>query len=86
MMDLSLMSHVVSLGVWNWFIVAAIFFILELAAPGAFMLWLGLAATLVGVLSLAVTWAWAGAACRVRGACHCPGAGMAALRGQGGGR
>jgi inner membrane protein len=38
--------------------VAAIFFILELAAPGAFMLWLGLAATLVGVLSLAVTWAW----------------------------
>ena len=37
-----------SLGSWNWFILAAFFLLLELLAPGTFMLWLGLSAMLVG--------------------------------------
>jgi membrane protein implicated in regulation of membrane protease activity len=47
-----------SLGTWNWFIAAAVFLLLELMAPGAFMLWLGLSAILVAVISLVVVWSW----------------------------
>lgn len=49
---------IVSLGVWNWFIGAAILFAIELVAPGTFMMWLGLSALLVGLISLAVDWPW----------------------------
>ena len=49
---------IVSLGVWNWFILGAAFLILELFAPGAFMLWLGLAALMVGVISFGIDWSW----------------------------
>ena len=44
---------------WHWFILAAILIILEVFAPGAFMLWIGIAAGVVGaVLYLvpALTW------------------------------
>ena len=34
------------------------FFVIELVAPGAFMLWLGLSALLVGIISLLVDWPW----------------------------
>src|SRR2546423_14164955 len=43
---------------WNWLILSAIFFLLELLAPGAFMLWLGLSALLVGIISFLVEWPW----------------------------
>ena len=33
---------ILSLGAWNWFIVAAVLLLLEVMAPGTFMLWLGL--------------------------------------------
>jgi membrane protein implicated in regulation of membrane protease activity len=46
------------LGVWNWLILGAVFLGLELIAPGAFMLWLGLAALVVGLISFAVDWSW----------------------------
>jgi membrane protein implicated in regulation of membrane protease activity len=49
---------IVSLGSWNWFILAALLFLLELLAPGMFMLWLGLAAILVGLISSFVVWSW----------------------------
>jgi inner membrane protein len=49
---------IVSLGAWNWFIVAALFLLIELVAPGAFMVWLGLSAILVGIISTAVVWSW----------------------------
>jgi len=52
------MDLIVSLGQWNWFILAAVLFAIELVAPGTFMLWLGLSAILVGVISLAVDWPW----------------------------
>jgi membrane protein implicated in regulation of membrane protease activity len=51
-------SGFASLGAWNWFIVAAIFLGLELLLPGVFMLWLGLAAIMVGVISLAAVLSW----------------------------
>ncbi len=35
---------------WYWWVLAAIFFAFELAAPGAFLLWLGFASTLSGFI------------------------------------
>ena len=46
------------LGIWAWFIDGVVLMIAEVFAPGAFLLWLGLAAFLVGVLSLVVDWSW----------------------------
>jgi membrane protein implicated in regulation of membrane protease activity len=53
-----LMDFITTLGKWNWLVLAAAFFLIELVAPGAFMLWLGLSALLVGVISLFVEWPW----------------------------
>ena len=53
-----MMSWFVSLGVWNWFILGAVFLLLEVLAPGTFMLWLGISAILVGAISFAVVWTW----------------------------
>ena len=52
------MDLLISLGVWNWFIAGGILLALEVAAPGAFMLWLGLSALLVGAISLLFPWPW----------------------------
>ena len=51
-------SWIVSLGSWNWFILAALLLLLEVLAPGSFMLWLGLSAILVGIISAAIAWSW----------------------------
>jgi membrane protein implicated in regulation of membrane protease activity len=48
----------VTLGTWNWLIFGFILMALELAAPGVFMFWLGLAALLVGLLSFVFTTSW----------------------------
>lgn len=37
-----------SLGGWNWVIAGLVMLILELVAPGVFLLWIGVAAALVG--------------------------------------
>jgi inner membrane protein len=47
-----------SLGIWDWFIAGGVLLVLEILAPGVFMLWLGLAAILVGLLSLLIDWPW----------------------------
>jgi membrane protein implicated in regulation of membrane protease activity len=47
-----------SLGVWDWFIAGGVLLVMEVLAPGVFMLWLGLAALLVGAISLVVDWPW----------------------------
>jgi len=47
-----------ALGPWEWFIVGGLLLVLEVLAPGVFMLWLGLAAMLVGAISLVVDWSW----------------------------
>jgi inner membrane protein len=53
-----MIDYIITLGAWNWLILGAVFLTLELAAPGAFMLWLGLAALAVGLISFAVDWSW----------------------------
>jgi membrane protein implicated in regulation of membrane protease activity len=53
-----IVSFLSSLGVWNWFILGGVLMIVEALAPGTFMLWLGLAAVAVGVLSLLLPWPW----------------------------
>jgi inner membrane protein len=52
------MDFLGSLTMWHWLIAAAIFFVIELIAPGAFMLWLGLSSLLVGAISYFVVWPW----------------------------
>ena len=47
-----------SLGAWNWFIVGGLLLVVEVLAPGVFMFWLGLAALVVGTLSLLIDWSW----------------------------
>jgi membrane protein implicated in regulation of membrane protease activity len=53
-----MIDAILTLGVWNWFILGALFLMLELFAPGAFMLWLGLAALAVGIISFGIDWSW----------------------------
>jgi membrane protein implicated in regulation of membrane protease activity len=43
-----------SLGAWDWFIAGGVLLVLEALAPGVFMFWLGLAAMLVGAISMYV--------------------------------
>jgi inner membrane protein len=60
-----MMPFIVTLGAWKWIILGAILLALELAAPGAFMMWLGLSAVLVGFLSFIwpdLSWQWQGVA------------------------
>ncbi len=53
-----MMPLLVSLGPWKWIILGVILFGLELVVPGAFMMWLGIAAILVGLISFAIDWSW----------------------------
>lgn len=39
-----------NLNYWQWWVIALIFIIIEMFAPGAFMLWLGIAAAVVGLV------------------------------------
>jgi membrane protein implicated in regulation of membrane protease activity len=48
----------VTLGTWNWLIFGMLLMGLELLAPGVFLLWLGLAALLVGLLSFVINPSW----------------------------
>ena len=53
-----MIDYLITLGAWNWLILGAVFLALELVAPGAFMLWIGLAALAVGLISFAIEWSW----------------------------
>ena len=53
-----MLTALTSLGSWDWFIAGAVLLVLELLAPGVFMLWLGLAALLVGAISQFIDWDW----------------------------
>ncbi len=45
-------------GSWTWWIAACVLLILELMAPGVFLVWLGVAAAAVGVIELAIDLSW----------------------------
>jgi inner membrane protein len=47
-----------SLGPWSWIILGPVLVGLELVAPGVFLIWLGLAAVLTGVLDVALGLSW----------------------------
>jgi len=53
---------VTELGPWSWWIVGLVFLGLEILIPGVFLLWIGLAAIVVGAVSLgfwnAEFWGW----------------------------
>ena len=50
------------LGPWNWMVLGFVLLTLEILVPGVFLLWIGLAALIVGALSLlfwsAAFWIW----------------------------
>lgn len=50
-----LLTH---LGPWAWFVLGGVLLVAEIAAPGAFLLWLGLAALVTGALAYGVALAW----------------------------
>ena len=54
------METIMALGAWNWMILAAILFALELTAPGIFFMWFGFAAAVTGIIALRydVAWQW----------------------------
>ena len=51
-------SMFATLGSWNWLILGLVLIGVEVLAPGVFMLWLGLAALLVGLLSFVIDMHW----------------------------
>jgi inner membrane protein len=53
-----MLAWLVSLGTWDWFILAALLFLLEVLAPGMFMLWLGLAAIIMGIVASTIALSW----------------------------
>ncbi len=53
-----LIEYAQNLGAWTWLIVGVALLALEIVAPGAFMLWFGIAAIVVGGLALLVAIPW----------------------------
>jgi len=53
-----MLELIASLGGWSWFILGVVLLAVEVMAPGTFILWLGLSAILVGLISLVVDWSW----------------------------
>ncbi len=53
-----LMTFVLSLGGWLWFILALILILLESVLPGIHFIWFGMAAIIVGFLALALDIDW----------------------------
>jgi membrane protein implicated in regulation of membrane protease activity len=52
------MDTVTGLGPWNWLILAALLFALELLAPGIFFMWFGFAAVVTGLLAFGFDTGW----------------------------
>jgi inner membrane protein len=52
------MTELTSITVWGWFVLAAVLIGLEVLLPGAFMVWLGLAATATGIVSYFAPLGW----------------------------
>jgi membrane protein implicated in regulation of membrane protease activity len=52
------MSAFSVLGVWSWFILGLVLLGVEMALPGFFMLWLGIAAIATGLITLGLGLSW----------------------------
>lgn len=59
-----IMSILTELGPWNWIVLGFVLLGAEIMAPGVFLIWIGLAALVVGFISLviwgpgAALWTW----------------------------
>lgn len=55
-----MIEAILALGAWNWMILAAVLLVLEMLAPGIFLMWFGFAAALTGliVFRYEITWQW----------------------------
>lgn len=58
-----MIANIVSgLGPWSWMALGLVLLLMEILAPGVFLLWIGIAALIVGLLSLVLwdvaAWSW----------------------------
>lgn len=53
-----MVEYLIGLGPWTWWIVGTVLLCLEIVAPGTIFLWFGVAAIVVGAISLIVDWSW----------------------------
>lgn len=55
-----MIESILALGAWNWMILAAVLFALELVAPGIFFMWFGAAAAVTGLIVFRydISWQW----------------------------
>ena len=55
-------SIVADLGPWNWIVLGFVLVVMEMVAPGVFLLWIGIAALIVGAISVfawdVAWWTW----------------------------
>lgn len=52
------MSTLAAIDPWGWFVLGGVLLVAEILLPGAFLLWLGLAALATGALALLVVVGW----------------------------
>ncbi|MBZ0163566.1 MAG: NfeD family protein [Notoacmeibacter sp.] len=59
-----ILSILTELGPWNWIVLGFVLLAAEILAPGVFLIWIGLAALVVGIISLIIwgpgtaLWTW----------------------------
>jgi inner membrane protein len=55
-----MIEAILALGAWNWMILAAVLLVLEMLAPGIFLMWFGFAAALTGLIVFRydIVWQW----------------------------
>ena len=53
-----MIGFIASLGGWSWIILGVVLLAIEIVAPGSFILWLGIAALVTGILAFVLALAW----------------------------
>lgn len=55
-----MVEAILALGAWNWMILAGVLLVLEMLAPGIFLMWFGFAAALTGLIVFRydIGWQW----------------------------
>ncbi len=53
-----MITFIASLGGWSWIILGVVLLAIEIVAPGSFILWLGIAALVTGILAFVLALAW----------------------------
>lgn len=55
-----MIEAILALGAWNWMILAAVLLVLEMIAPGIFLMWFGFAAAATGLIVFRydIVWQW----------------------------